>query len=329
MNPADPLAVSYRQKIGKRPTGVENPNLLRYQADRQHSDTIINGVSRIGFMAGGKSAEWVDEDFPDVFTSKAKEFIRENKDRPFFLFYSFHDIHVPRLPQPRFQGVSRMGPRGDAIAQVDWVTGEIVSTLEKLGLSENTIVLFTSDNGPVLTDGYDDQALEKLGDHKPGGPFRGGKYSAFEAGTRVPTILSWPGTVKPIQSNALVSQLDFYASFANMLGVELSDTEAEDSLAMLDTLLGTATTGREDLLEESAGTLSLRRGQWKLIAPVPGNKKLPGWLSNKNIESGLSHAVQLYNLETDPGEETDVAASQPELVKELSGRLNDIVAHGY
>ncbi len=329
LDPVDPLSVSYKQRVGQRPTGLENPNLLRIQADRQHSGTIVNGVSRIGFMAGGKSAEWVDEEFPDVFTSKAKEFINANRDRPFFLFYSFHDIHVPRLPQPRFQGVSNMGPRGDAIAQVDWVTGEIVSELEELGLAENTIILFTSDNGPVLTDGYEDQALEKLGDHKPGGPFRGGKYSAYEAGTRVPMILSWPATVRPLESNALVSQLDFYASFASLLGVELADKEAEDSLDMLGTLTGRVTTGREDLIEESVGTLSLRRGPWKYIAPVPSDKKLPNWLPDKHIEGGFMRAVQLYNLESDPGERTNVAAGHPELAHELSSRLDRIVSQGY
>ncbi|MBT7583407.1 MAG: sulfatase-like hydrolase/transferase, partial [Kordiimonadaceae bacterium] len=173
LDPNDPIAVSYGEKVGSRPTGRERPDLLRYQADDQHSDTIINGVSRIGTMAGGEAALWLDEEFVDIFTGKARDFIRGNKDDPFFLFYSFHDIHVPRLPNPRFIGKTDMGPRGDAIAQMDWVVGEITAELEMLGLAENTLILFTSDNGPVLNDGYSDQAVERLGNHKPAGIYKG------------------------------------------------------------------------------------------------------------------------------------------------------------
>lgn len=207
----DPITVSYgAEKIGDRPTGVEQPEGRKQWADRQHSDTIVNGISRIGFMAGGKKAEWVDEEFPDVFTGNALDFIRDNKDQPFFLFHSYHDIHVPRIPHPRFVGESEMGPRGDAIVQMDWMTGQIVKELKALGIEDDTLLIFTSDNGPVLDDGYGDEAVEKLGAHKPWGPFRGGKYSAYEAGARVPTIVSWPGRVSPGKNDALISQVDFF-----------------------------------------------------------------------------------------------------------------------
>jgi len=225
LDPADPVEVSYKEKVGDRPTGIENPELLRYETDGQHNKTIVNGVSRIGYMAGGESALWVDEEFPDVFSGKAAEFIRANKDRPFFLFHSFHDIHVPRLPNPRFKGKSTMGPRGDAIVQTDWIVGALVDELEKLGIDDRTLLIFTSDNGPVLNDGYEDQAVELIGDHKPAGPYRGSKYSAFEGGTRVPTISYWPGTINPGTSDALVSQLDIYASIAELVGVALDDSE--------------------------------------------------------------------------------------------------------
>ncbi|MEP3827066.1 MAG: sulfatase-like hydrolase/transferase, partial [Lentilitoribacter sp.] len=130
LDPMDPLKISYVEKIGQRPTGRENPELLRQQADNQHSDTIINGISRIGFMQGGKSAEWKDEEFYQVFTDKANHFIEQNAKKPFFLFFSFHDIHVPRLPNERFLGKSPLGIRGDAIMQMDWITGQIVSKLK-------------------------------------------------------------------------------------------------------------------------------------------------------------------------------------------------------
>jgi arylsulfatase A len=169
----DPITVSYKKKVGNRATGYENPDLLRYVADKQHNGTIVNGVSRIGHIGGGESALWKDEDFVPIFSDKAINFIRENKNKPFFLFKSYHDIHVPRLPHPRFQGKSKMGVRGDAIAQMDWATGRIIKEIEKLGLAQNTLIIFTSDNGPVLSDGYEDSAIELIGEHKPNGPFRG------------------------------------------------------------------------------------------------------------------------------------------------------------
>lgn len=329
LDPADPIAISYSGKVGDRPTGYENPDLLRQAADPQHSDTIVNGVSRIGHMGGGESALWVDEDFPDVFTAKAVEFIRTHRDEPFFLFHSFHDIHVPRLPHPRFEGATTMGPRGDAIAQVDWMVGEIVAELETLGIAENTLLIFTSDNGPVLDDGYADEAVTRLGEHRPSGPFRGGKYSAYEAGTRVPTIVYWPGSVDATVSNALVSQVDLYASLAALVGGDLRDGAALDSRNQLDAWLGRDETGREFLLEESVGTLSLRRGNWKYILPFDGRGGLEWVAEDKDIEGGFVTEPQLYDLDSDPGEQVNLADQHPDLVAELHAEATRIAADTY
>ena len=179
---------------------------------------VVNGIGRIGFMKGGKAALWKDEDMADTFTRKGVEFIERHKDQPFFLYFATHDIHVPRVPHPRFVGQTTMGARGDAIVQFDWCVGELLATLDRLQLTDNTLVILSSDNGPVLDDGYKDGAVEKLGDHKPAGPFRGGKYTIFEGGTRMPFVVRWPGRVKPGVSDALVSQVDFCASFAALAG---------------------------------------------------------------------------------------------------------------
>ena len=326
LDSTDPIVVSYKNKVGNRPTGYENPELMRYKADSQHSKTIVNGVSRIGHMAGGESALWVDEEFPDVFSAKAAEFIRANKDRPFFLFHSFHDIHVPRLPNPRFKGKSTMGPRGDAIAQTDWIVGALVSELEELGIDDHTLLIFTSDNGPVLNDGYEDQAVELLGEHKPAGRLRGSKYSAFEGGTRVPTITYWPGSVRPGSSDALVSQLDIYASIAMLVGVELGDNEAADSRDQLDVWLGQSDIGREYLVEESVGGLVLRYGGWKYI---PGMENPRKGTNTKGIEVGFAKVPQLYDLSTDIGEQVNLAAENPELVSTLHVQFERIVGDTY
>ncbi|MCP4045141.1 MAG: arylsulfatase [Gammaproteobacteria bacterium] len=325
---ADPIEVDYKKKVGTRIDGISNPGDLRVKADRQHSNTIVNGVSRIGYMGGGQNALWTDEDFPDVFTEKAIEFIRNNKDGPFFLFHSFHDIHVPRLPHPRFQGSSRMGPRGDAIVQMDWMVGQVMQELDRLGLTENTLVVFTSDNGPVLFDGYFDDAFEKLGDHQPAGPFRGAKTSLFEAGTRMPTILHWPAAVTAGESKALLSQVDLYASLANLVNQDLADGEAIDSLNLLDTFLGHSQSGREYLLEEGITGVAIRQGQWKYI---PASKRENGRavIPVKMSETGWSKQPQLYNLETDIGERVNLAKQMPEKVEELQNALDTYVNSGF
>jgi arylsulfatase A-like enzyme len=292
--------------------------MLKQLADPQHSNSIVNRVSRIGYMSGGEKALWKDEDFPLILTGKAKTFITENKDRPFFLYFAFHDIHVPRVPNEQFVGKSTMGPRGDAIAQMDWCTGELVRHLENLGIAEKTLVIFTSDNGPVLDDGYADRAVELLGEHKPSGQFRGGKYSAFEAGTRMPTIVYWPGTVNPGISSAMLTQVDLYTSLAKLVGQKLKPDDAPDSRDFLDAWLGKSYKGRDEMLEE-AFTFALRLGEWKYIHPVENNP--PDWFKSKRIESGLSAQIQLFNLETDPGEKENVAGKFPEKVLEMQNLL--------
>jgi arylsulfatase A len=322
-DPEDPITVSYKEKLTGYPNGLDNPELLRQKADSQHSNTIVNGISRIGFMQGGKKALWKDEDFPQVFSGKANEFISKNKENPFFLFFAFHDIHVPRLPNDQFAGKSPLGIRGDVITQMDWTTKQVIDHLKAQGLLENTIIIFTSDNGPVLNDGYRDMSEVLNGDHKPGGPFRGGKYSAYEAGTRVPMILHWPGKATPGKSGALINQLDLYRTLAAIVGVQVPEGEAKDSQDMGDALIGKTEKGREWMLQESY-TLSARHEDWKYIAPVEGKMKVPAWMANKGVESGLSHSPQLYNLGNDPAEKINLADSLPDLAKKMQAYIDGV-----
>ena len=233
LDPADPIQVSYGEPIGDEPTGKEHAELLKVHPSHGHDQTIVNGISRIGYMSGGKATRWVDEDMADVITDKAVAFVERNQSRRFFLYFATHDVHVPRVPHPRFVGKSKMGPRGDAIVQFDACVGRVLDALDRLKLTENTLVILSSDNGPVVDDGYEDQAVEKLGDHKPAGPWRGGKYSNFEGGTRVPFLVRWPGRVKPGTSEALISQVDFIASFAALTGQSLGRDDAPDSMNVL------------------------------------------------------------------------------------------------
>jgi arylsulfatase A-like enzyme len=322
LDAADPIRVDYTRKIGDWPTGKENPELLKMHPSHGHDMTIVNGVSRIGFMTGGKSALWKDEDMADLYVSKATSFIERNKNNAFFLYFATHDPHVPRLPHPRFAGKSGMGPRGDAILQADWCVGEILNALDRLKLARNTLVIFSSDNGPVVDDGYKDDAVEKLGGHKPAGRLRGGKYSNFEAGTRVPFIVRWPGRVKPGVSDALVSQIDFLASFAAFTNQKLGDADAPDSYNVLPALLGNSKAGREHFVEQ-ATVLSLRVGQWKYIEPSKG----PKIQRNTNTETGNDPDGQLYHLASDLGETNNLFTRHPDRAKEMASRLQQIRQH--
>ena len=207
-----------------------------------------------------------------------------------------------------------MGPRGDAIVEADWSVGELLRTLDRLNLTRNTLVIFTSDNGPVVDDGYQDDAVAKLGNHKPAGQFRGGKYSNFEGGTRVPFIVRWPGHVSAGSSDALVCQIDLLAAFAKLTGAALAD--AGDSEDTLNALLGKSKTGRTELVEE-AGALSLRQGNWKYIEP--NNKQKIN--KETNTELGNDSVPQLYNLSRDPGETRNVASSDPDRVTSMAASL--------
>ncbi len=323
LDPKDPIQVRFGQKIGDEPTGKDHPELLTMHPSHGHDQTIINGVSRIGYMTGGKAARWVDQDMADVFVDRAKSFVTRHvaakPDEPFFLYFATHDVHVPRLPHRRFLGKSGMGPRGDALLEFDWCVGELMGLLEKHKLTDNTLVVITSDNGPVIDDGYKDDAVEKLDGHKAAGSLRGGKYSNFEGGTRVPLLVRWPARVKPGASEALVCQIDFLASFAALIGQTYNKTTAPDSQNILPAFLGDLPTGRETLVEH-AGVLSLRQGAWKLIDKGKGAKRSAG----TNTELGNDPAVQLYNLKQDLGETTNIADSYPDRVTSMLETLEAI-----
>jgi arylsulfatase A-like enzyme len=318
LDPADPIEVRYDAPIAGEPTGKANPELLRLHPSHGHDMAIVDGVSRIGHMRGGAKARWKDEEMADAFTREAVEFIGRNKGRPFFLYLATHDVHVPRLPHPRFLGKSGMGPRGDAIVEFDWTVGEVLKALDAAGLTDDTLVLLTSDNGPVVDDGYQDDAVAKLGDHRPAGPWRGGKYSKFEGGTRVPFLVRWPARVEPGESKALVSQVDLLASFAPLVGPARPVATAPDSQDHLRALLGEDAAGRESMVEHGNG-LALRSGRWKFIPASEGRKVAPA----TNTELGNDRAPQLYDLEADPGETRNVAADHPEVLDRLRKELTD------
>jgi arylsulfatase A-like enzyme len=318
LDPNDPIAVSYGIKIGNEPTGADHPELLKMKLSHGHADTIVNGISRIGFMSGGKKALWKDEDIADNLTKQATDFIESNKDHPFFLYFATHDIHVPRVPHPRFAGTSGCGVRGDVIQEFDWSVGQVIDTLDRLKLADNTLLIVTSDNGPVIDDGYADGAAENLNGHTPAGPLRGGKYSNYEGGTRVPFIARWPGRIKPqTTSDALLCQVDLLRSLARLAKADVPKDAGPDSLDLLPAFLGEANIGRDHLVEQAGGplTLAIRKGQWKLIPKLAGAAR-------------PAAKPELYDLSADAAEAHNVADAHSDVVQELSALLQKVRESG-
>jgi arylsulfatase A-like enzyme len=324
----DPITVDYQKLIGNDPTGTD-PNVhLKYPAKKGHDGTIVNGLSRIGYMSGGKAARWVDEDMADTLAAKAVGFIEQHRDRPFFLYFATHDIHAPHLPNRRFIGTSQCGVRGDSIHELDWTVGQVLGALDRLGLAENTLVVFTSDNGGSLVTGYEDGCEKDANGHSPNGPLRGGKYDLYEGGTHVPFIVRWKGQIVHGASNQLVCLVDMAASFAALVGQELTVDAAPDSFNVLPALLGTAKTPIRDHLvihQGSRGDLAIRKGPWKLI---PSARPLKAPADQNQPARRQAPVVELYDLDKDIGETRNVADLHPETVKELSSLLQRIRQDG-
>jgi arylsulfatase A-like enzyme len=181
------------------------------------------------------------------------------------------------------------------------------------------MIIFTSDNGPVLDDGYQDEAVTRLNGHTPAGSLRGGKYSVLEGGTRVPFIIHWPAGIKPAVSGALVSQIDFLQSFAALLQQNITKGTATDSENQLDAFLGKNKIGRSVYVEQG-GALSIIKDNWKYITPQAG----PAYAKLVGIETGNSSSAQLYDLSKDKEEKHNLASAHPEKVKALAALLEEI-----
>ncbi len=326
LDPADPLWVSDKPPAGSHPTGQSHRRELKLDWSHGHNQTIHNGISRIGFYTGGQKARFRDEDLADMWVKESIRWMESHQQQPFFLFFASQDIHVPRIAHERFQGKSALGPRGDCILQLDWCVSQITETLDRLNLSDKTLILFCSDNGPVLDDGYKDDAVEKLGSHRPAGPFRGGKYSVWEGGTRTPFIVRWPGKLKPGQSDEVVCTIDMAASMAALTDQQINSDGCRDSQNVLPVLLGEpGAKGRESLLQQDngSGNFGLRAGPWKLVRlKQRGKSQAVVSAADPPLPAALH---TLYNVATDPGESHDISQDHPEKLDQLVKQLDEII----
>ncbi|MEL7267033.1 MAG: sulfatase-like hydrolase/transferase, partial [Planctomycetota bacterium] len=235
--------------------------------------------------------------------------------------------HVPRMPHERFHGKSEMGFRGDSIVQLDWCVGELMQSLKDNGMEDNTLVVFCSDNGPVMDDGYKDGALEKRGDHRAAGQYTGGKYSVYEGGTRTPFITRWPGVIRPGTSDAIVCTIDLPRSISTLVKARVPDGAFSDSENVMSALMrGNPDGGRTRLVQQDngkSGSYGYRNGKWKLHRY---DKKKA---YNKKVESPLANSpapqFALFDLEADPAEKNNLAGSHPQVLQRMKSELQSLI----
>jgi len=273
-----------------------------------------------------------------VFLKKSRELleqhVRQSPGKPFFLYHAAQAVHLPSFAAPQFKGKSGAGPHGDFIHQLDWIVGELMTTLEKLGVADNTLVIFTSDNGPEVA-----SVVHMRADHGHDGarPWRGIKRDQWEGGHRVPFLVRWPARVKPGTTTAqLTSLTDVMATVAAIVDAKLPADAAEDSFSLLPALLGEDKAPiRPYLLTQAfagARTLSIRRGSWKFLDhPGSGGNRYENHAELKRFilpDSAPGTPGQLYHLDTDPGETKNLYAERPEVVRELKALLEASKAQG-
>ena len=327
----DPLWVGDKKPSSDHPTGITHRDSLKMDWSHGHNGTIHNGISRIGFYTGGNSARFRDEDLADEWVKRSNVWIEAHKEEPFFLFFASHDLHVPRMPHERFQGKTSLGYRGDSVVQLDWCVGELMKTLDRLAIAENTLVIFCSDNGPVMDDGYKDGALENLGSHRAAGPFSGGKYSVYEGGTRTPLITRWKGKIAPaVDEKSVVCTIDFAASLADLVGVPLPANSSLDSFDVLPAFLGEAgAKGRRHIIQQDngrQGNYGFRKGDWKLQRH--DKKNAYNSVVEKKLVGNKVARYRLFDLKTDIAEKNNVIEKYPEVAEQLITELDELIKAG-
>ncbi len=308
--PVPPAGVLDKTKLPKHPYAFDN---------------------RVGMIAPDYDLEEVDM----VFLKKSREFLEQHAkshpEKPFFLLHSTHAVHLPSFAAKPFQGSTKAGPHGDFIHEFDSIVGDLIKTLEKLGMADNTVIMLSSDNGPETT-----SVVHMRTDHHHDGarPWRGVKRDQWEGGHRVPLIVRWPGHITAGVSHATVCLTDVIATCAAITGAQLPANAAEDSFSFLPALTGKpdGSPRRDYTLHQTISlALAIRRGPWKYLdhRGSGGNNYDRGELKPfAHPDSAPEAPGQLYNLKTDPGETTNLYFKHPEMVKELKALLDASKASG-
>jgi arylsulfatase A-like enzyme len=300
--------------------GLDPADPIEYTYDKKEAEALglspwAAGRNRIGWGKGGKAAWWDDKKLADIHTAEAVQFIERNKDKKFFLYYAPHNVHAPKIPGPRFAGTSGLGERADMLLEFDDSLGQLLQTLDRLQLTNDTLIIYSSDNGAYVNneDG-----------HRPTGPFRGIKSTSWEGGTRVPFIVRWPARIAVGVSEDLVSTIDIPATITAAAGIALPENSLPDSVNLLPAMLGETDSPKRDhlILQCGSGHLSVRSGSWKYI---PDLDRVEGWKSPRKAP-GAPDRPGLFDLSSDPGETKNLARENPGEVERLADLLTQVKA---
>lgn len=316
------------------PASLDQPPFVIIENDRVTEEpNAISGLAQLDRMGATQQQEWqngviapnfIHIDVPDMMQNKVLDLVDEYSETedPFFIYYPNHLVHGPIVPKPEFEGKSGVGIYGDFVLQLDHYVGEIMDKLKEKGIFEDTIFIFTSDNGVSGVAGLDH--LRSLG-HESSYKFRGTKFDIYEGGHREPTIVTYPKIIEGgTSSDAMVSHSDLYQSIADLLKVETADNEGEDSISNLPLWTGEKESIREDIVHSSAnGGFSIRRGFWKLVMVKDSGAAFP-----TGDSADYYVASQLYDLRDDISEEHNVIEEHPELVEKLTRALEDQIKSG-
>lgn len=257
--------------------------------------------------------DFADVDALKIITDHAVQYIESQKEKPFFLYVAFTSPHLPHCTAPEFRGSSKMGNYGDFMTETDHRVGQILDAIERCGMTENTLVVLTSDNGPE--NNYKDWL--RIYEHQSNGGFRGGKRDVYEGGHRVPFLVRWPRVIEAGRvSEEPIGQVDLLATIADIVEVELEQGQGEDSFSFLPLLRGEAatSTARPPLIHHGRGQFAIREGRWKLI-----------FEKNPEDSSKLGSPASLFDLKTDAAEASNVMTDHPSVVKRLRKRAEEIV----
>jgi arylsulfatase A-like enzyme len=293
------------------------------------------------FLSGASDKDWEYEKLLGITTDKAKSYIIERSKKPFFLFFSMTAPHTPIAPSVKFKGKTNAGIYGDFVNEVDYSVGKILQVLDSLKISDNTLVIFTSDNGSTTQDGEGYQgeigSMFKNYGHDGSGGLRGIKADAYEGGHRVPFIAKWIGKIKPnTTSTAQLQHTDMLHTFASLLNISLPDSVAEDSFNVLPALMGISEKSDRPALvtQSSFGVLAIQKDNYKLIMSSGSGGK---WtkpigeypIFNESEKGGIWKNLQLYDLDEDIKESNNIASANPKKVMELAKLLARYIKSGH
>ncbi len=312
---------------------IENDRVPNPPTKKKDPNTLPKHFYSLDCRGGMQSDDFDHEEVDMVFLAKSQAFLRNHvktkPEKPFFLYHAMQAVHLPSFPAKQFQGKTKSGPHGDFIFEVDFIVGELMRTLKELDIADNTLVMFSSDNGPETPTVWH---MRKEHGHDGSHPWRGVKREVWEGGHRVPLIAHWPGRIeKGSVSKQTISLVDIMATLAAVSGAELPNEAAEDSFDFTPVLLGTSdgTAIREFTMQASWQGLSIRHGQWKYLEKPYKMGRKGKWVQSFLLpDKAPGHLGQLYNLAEDPGETNNLYFKNPEMAKMLKDELTQNKAAG-